>query len=306
MGAISAAILHFVKSGSRVVAHRNIYGSTRSFLTGSLARFGVRTVFVDAPDAASFARAMEGGVDLVFLESPSSFIFAMQDIEGISREAHARGAQVIVDNTWATPLHQRPLLLGANVSVHSASKYLGGHSDIVAGALACEASLAESIARGERDLLGSCMDPHQAWLLIRGLRTLPLRMERQGSAAREVVAFLERHALVERVLWPGCADHPGREIAARQLSGNSGLFSFVPRFGLAGVGAFLARLELLEVGPSWGGYESLAIAPGLIHEHAELDALAIPQNLIRVSVGLESASSIIEDLDRALVAGSQA
>jgi cystathionine beta-lyase/cystathionine gamma-synthase len=219
MGAISSAILHFVKAGSRVVAHRNIYGPAREFLTKKLARFGVETVFVAAPDTASFAAAMEGGVDLVYLESPSTYLFSLQDIEGISAEAHARGASVAIDNTWSTPLHQRPLSLGVDISLHSASKYLGGHSDIVAGAIACRAELAEAIARGERDLLGSCMDPHQAWLLARGIRTLPLRMERHEANAAEVVAFLRSHELVERVLWPGSSDHPDRDLAQRQMSG---------------------------------------------------------------------------------------
>jgi len=306
MGAISSTILHFVRSGARVVAHRNIYGPARNLLSSYLSRFGVETVFVDGNDVASFSAAMNEQTTLVYLESPSTFLFGAQDIRGIAAAARARGAATVIDNTWATPLYQKPLALGADVSVHSASKYLGGHSDIVAGAIAGKADLVESIVRAERDHLGACMDPHQAWLLTRGLRTLPLRMERHSENARVVAAFLEGHELVEKLFWPGTASYPDKAIVEAQMTGYSSVMSFVPRFPLERVGTFLSALKVLEVGPSWGGFESLAVAPGVFMDTSAMAELGLPRNLIRIAVGLESASTITEDLDRALRVASSA
>ena len=300
MAAISAGILHYVKSGSHVVMHRNAYVPTQHFVSRYLARFGVTVTFVAAGDCASFEAAFRPETSLVYLESPSTFLFQIQDIEAIARAARLRGIATMVDNTWATPLHQNPLALGADLVAHSASKYLGGHSDLVAGALAGKADTLETIARNERDLIGSCMDPHQAWLLTRGLRTLPLRMEKHAENTRKVVAFLQQHSQVTRILWPGLEDHPDRALIDRQMKGSSGLFSFVPKFGRVGVEKFLKTLSCFEVGPSWGGFESLAISPGLFMAEAERTEMAIPDNLIRVSIGLENLETILSDLDSAL------
>jgi cystathionine gamma-lyase len=288
------------------VAHRNIYGPARNLLSSYLSRFGVETVFVEGNDAASFSAAMNEQTTLVYLESPSTFLFSAQDIRGIAAAARARGAATVIDNTWATPLYQKPLALGADLSVHSASKYLGGHSDIVAGAIAGKADLVESIVRAERDHLGACMDPHQAWLLTRGLRTLPLRMERHSENARIVAAFLEGHELVEKLFWPGAASYPDKALVEAQMTGYSSVMSFVPRFPLERVGVFLSALKVLEVGPSWGGFESLAVAPGIFMDPSAMAELGLPRNLIRIAVGLESASTITEDLGRALRAAFSA
>lgn len=300
MGAITASILHCVKSGSRVVAHRNIYGPARDFLCSYLARFGVETILVDSGRAEDFDQVMNDRTTLVYLESPTTFLFKLLDIRGIAEAAKKHSATVVVDNTWATPLNQRPLDLGADLVVHSASKYLSGHSDIVAGVAAGCSDIIGSLTALERSSLGSCMDPHQAFLLSRGIRTLPLRMARHGASALRVAQALEKHPLVERVFWPGLESHEDRHLAFGQLRGYSGLLSFVPRIPRERLELFLRSLELFEVGPSWGGYESLAIAPGLFMTEHDLAELGIPNNLVRISVGLEDPEDLLIDLDRAM------
>jgi len=299
MGAISSSILHFVKNGSTVLVHRNVYGPAQYFLK-YLKRFGVTTQFINSEKAIDFESAMGPQTALVYLESPSTFLFKVLDIQGIAEAARKRGIPLVVDNTWATPIYQKPLALGADLVVHSASKYLGGHSDIVAGVVVGKKELIQSIATEERSNLGSNMDPHQAFLLIRGLRTLSVRMERHSKNAERVANYLQTSPFVSTVLWPGLPDRPDKTLVNKHLSGFSGVMSFIPTFDLSVVPQFLATLKLFEVGPSWGGFESLAIAPGIFMDPKEMLELGIPPTLIRISVGLENVEDIIQDLDQAL------
>lgn len=216
------------------------------------------------------------------------------------RSWRARGITTVIDNTWATPLLQNPLLLGVDIVVHSASKYLGGHSDILGGVVVGGRERLARISREERGLFGAVMDPHQAWLLIRGLRTLPVRMRQHEESALRIAAFLEAHPCVERVLYPGLRSDPQYELGQSQMSGYSGLMSFVPRCDTDQVLGLVKGLRLFEEGPSWGGFESLINSPGLWLDEETSVRHGIPRGLLRISIGLENADSLMEDLDQAL------
>jgi cystathionine gamma-lyase len=224
----------------------------------------------------------------------------MQDIRAVAELAKSRGIATIIDNTWATPLYQNPLRYGVDMVVHSASKYLGGHSDIVGGVIITSQETAEAVQHHERSLYGAVMDPHQAWLLTRGLRTLPVRMAKHMETAMRVAKFLEEHPLVERVFYPGLESHPQYELGRRQMTGYSGLMSFIPKGAVRPINEMAEVLDVFEVGPSWGGFESLIAFVGAGISREESERTGTPQGLVRIAVGLESAESIMEDLDRGL------
>lgn len=299
MAAISAAIMQTVSKDGHVVCVRSVYGPVRQFLSDYLSRFGVETTYVDGCDPADFERAVRPETNLVYLESPVSNVFTLQDLQAVADFARSRGILTVVDNTWATPM-QNPLAFGIDMVVHSASKYLGGHSDIIGGAVIGKQEVMEAMTHNERALFGAVMDPHQAWLLIRGLRTLPLRMKQHQESAMAIASFLERHPKIERVLYPGLTSHPQAELGRRQMTGYSGLLSFIPKGDPDAVLRCLKGLRYFEEGPSWGGYESLFNTPGLGIDAATSQETGIPQGLVRISVGLEHTDSLLEDLDRAL------
>lgn len=203
MGAISAAIMHFVKKDCHIIAPHTIYGPTRTFITKYLAeKFGVTHTFVHGSDLEEIKAAIRPETTLIYLESPSSLVLYMQDIEEIAKIAKEHGIGTAIDNTYATPLHQNPYTYGIDLVCHTASKYMGGHSDIVAGVVAGSKEMIEQIAHEERELLGSCMDPHQAWLLIRGLRTMPVRVKAHGESGLKVAKWLEQQPCVKQVFYP--------------------------------------------------------------------------------------------------------
>ncbi len=300
MAAISAAVLCFIKPGCHVVTVRSVYGGARALLERSLPAWcGVRTDFVDGADPRAIEDAVRPDTALIYLESPSTGVFELQDLARVAAFARARGIGTVADNTWATPLYQNPLDFGIDIAVHSASKYLGGHSDIVAGAAAAGEELCRRL--GEiRATLGGCMDPHQAFLLTRGLRTLPLRMRAHGESAAAVAQFLEAHPKVARVYWPGLDSFPQRELARRQLRGCGGLLSLVLRGGAEEARRFISALRVFQHGCSWGGFESLVI-PFTVGAEAEAAArLGFPLQLIRLHVGLEHTDTLLVDLSQAL------
>ena len=298
MAAISSAILHFTRANGHIVLVGTAYGPTMHFIRDYLAKhFGVTHTLVVGSDVAEIESAIRPETTLIYLESPSSGVFMMQDIARIAALAKSRGVGTVIDNTYATPLHQQPVKHGIDISVHTASKYLGGHSDIVAGALAARREIIESIQHNERELLGSIMDPHQAWLLIRGIRTLPVRLRQHGASAMKVAAFLENHPKVKRVYYPGSETYAQKELFDRYLTGTNGLISFVPNGSAEEVAAFMSRLHMFQRGVSWGGFESLVTPIGWSEEAARY---GVPQNLVRIHVGLEDVNSLIADLDAAL------
>lgn len=300
MGAISSAIMHWVAQNTHVICVRSAYGPTRVFFDDYLKKFGVETTFVNGDDLNEIEAAIRPNTKLIYLESPSSHIFVLQDLEQIARLAQSRGIGTIIDNSWATPLFQNPLRYGIDMVVHSASKYLGGHSDIIGGVVVGSSERMKQITNEERALFGSVMDPHQSWLLIRGLRTLPVRMKQHQESALRMAAFLEQHPKVERVFYPGLASHPQYELGRKMMSGYSGLMSFIPRGNDEAINKMFPKLRFFELGPSWGGFESLINGVGVGISEQASRATGIPHGLVRISVGLERVETLMEDLDNAL------
>jgi len=294
MGAIAASIIACLSGGDHVVAMKNIYSPTGSVFEGLLSRFGVTATRIERHAVDDFEAAITPQTKIFYIESPSYALYEVIDIRAVTELAKRHGILTIMDNTWSSPVYQNPLDYGVDIVVHSASKYMGGHSDIVAGA-ACGGGPLMDKVQEMRSLLGASMDPHQAWLLLRGLRTLPFRMQAHEANALKVAEFLSGHPKVARVFFPGLPDYEKRELAESQMCGFSGLMSFM----IYGDGqAMISRLKKIHNAPSWGGFETLAILFG--------NALALPAeqgkepNLIRLSIGLETSESIIGDLMQAL------
>lgn len=300
MGAISSAIMSYVSAGAHVICISSVYGPTREFLSTYLARFGVETTFVTGDRIEQFEQAIRPNTKLIYLESPSTHIFLLQDLEQIAALAKAHGIGTIIDSTWATPLFCNPLNFGIDMVVHSASKYLGGHSDIIGGVVIGSATAMEKITHEERALFGSNMDPHQSWLLLRGLRTLPVRLRQHQESAMKIAEFLENHPKVERVYYPGLKSHPQYELGRKLFSGYTGLMSFLPRGSEQAIKDMIPMLKYFELGPSWGGFESLVNDPGIGISEEASQLTGIPKGLVRISVGLESVDALMEDLDQAL------
>lgn len=252
MAAISAALMSVMEKDCHIVCPLNVYPPVKGFLDVYMRRFGVETTFVSGTDVAEIEAALRPNTRAIYLETPLSNVFTLQDLRAIAALAKAHGVTTIADNTWATPLYQNPIAFGIDIVVHSATKYMGGHSDILAGVMVGSLARMERVTHEERGLFGAAMDPHQAWLLIRGLRTLPLRMRQHQESAMRIAAHLETHPLVERVLYPGLPSHPQHALARSQMSGCTGLLSFVPRGTPEQIVGFVKGLALFEEGPSWG------------------------------------------------------
>jgi cystathionine beta-lyase/cystathionine gamma-synthase len=301
MAAISAAVLSNLRAGERMVCVRHCYPDAFRLFTIVLPRFEIRVDFVDGRDAAAVERALPGA-KVLYLESPTSVVFETQDLPRLAAMARTHGALTIADNSWASPIFQQPLALGIDLVVHSASKYLGGHSDVVAGVICGRRELIERIDAGVFPLLGGKLAPFEAWLLVRGLRTLPLRMRRHQESALLIARQLAEHPQVTRVNHPLLGDAtPG----TATLAGASGLFSFELDGDQAAIRRFCDALALFRLGVSWGGHESLAFpaAAGLAQK-GEANPLAffgVPPSTIRLHIGLEDPEDLWSDLAQALV-----
>ena len=298
MAAITSAIMHFARARCHIVLVGTAYGPAAKFIRTYLSeRFSITHTLVTGTSVAEIEQAIRPETTLIYLESPSSCVFMMQDLDAITAIAKTRGIGTCMDNSYATPLHQQPLAHGVDVVLHTASKYLGGHSDIVAGALAARREIIESIQVNERALLGGIMDPHQAWLLIRGIRTLPVRLRQHGASGRKVAAFLERHPKIKKVFYPGSDTYDQKELFDRYLTGTNGLIAFIPSGDDEQILRFIGSLRCFQRGVSWGGFESL-ITPIAWNEDAAL--CGIPQHLVRIHVGLEDVDTLIHDLEQGL------
>ncbi len=302
MAAITSTLMSVLEQGSHVLCPRSVYTPTRAFLENYMPRFGVEATFVESESVEAFERAIRPNTKVILLESPVSNLFTLQDLAQLAGLARAHNLTTIIDNTWATPMYQNPIRLGIDLVVHSASKYMGGHSDIVGGVVVGRKETLTEIMHRERGLFGAIMDPHQSWLLLRGLRTLPLRMRQHQESGMKVAKFLEEHPAVERVFYPGLQSHPQFELGRKQMSGYSGLMSFVPKGSAEQIRAFIKQLSFFEEGPSWGGFESLINSPGVGISEEASSLTGIPSGLVRISVGLEKAETLIDDLDRGLFA----
>jgi cystathionine beta-lyase/cystathionine gamma-synthase len=299
MAAISGAVLSQVESGDRVVCVRHVYPDAYRFFEVLLPRMGVRVDYVDGRDSDAMARALVGA-RLLYLESPTSWVFEVQDIPRLSAMARREGATTIVDNSWASPIFQRPLGHGADLVLHSASKYLGGHSDTVAGVVAGSAELIGRINRLVLPYLGAKLAPFDGWLLVRGMRTLEIRMRAHERSAVAVATAMQEHPAVARVL------HPALDgtVDGSQLTGSSGLFSIELGAG-TDVPRFCDALRLFKMGVSWGGHESLVMPAAVVHEQAAAGPnsavdFGVGTRIVRLHVGLEATQDLIDDLARAL------
>jgi cystathionine beta-lyase/cystathionine gamma-synthase len=303
MAAMTTAVTSLVRAGDEVLASAALYGGTMHLLTDFLPRFGVTARFVPTADLARIDRVAGERSRLLIVESPTNPTLEVVDLEAVCASAHARGVAVVVDNTFATPLLQRPLALGADLVMHSLTKALAGHSDLIGGALAGARARIDP-ARATMKVLGGCLDPHAAFLVLRGLKTLHLRVPRQCENALALARRLEGHPAVLRVLYPGLSSHPGHKVARRQMSAFGGMVTLVLAGGLPAAERFYDRLRLVARAASLGGVESLASLP--VHtshyglpEDKRREA-GIDPGMVRLSLGVEDADDLIADVEQAL------
>ena len=298
--AIAAAVIAFVQAGDHVVCVRKPYSWTRKLLDELLARFGVEVTYVDGTDAENYRRACRDNTRLFILESPNSLTFELQDLGAVAAIAKEQGVLTLCDNSFNSPLFQRPIEHGIDLVAHSATKYLNGHSDVVAGVLAGSQAHIRQVMAKEFMTLGAAPSPHDAWLLMRGLRTLGLRMHRSADSAARVARFLEAHPKVARVHWPGLESHQQHALASRQMERVAGLMSIeLDAPDEAAVERFCDGLQRFLIAVSWGGYESLQF-PVCALKGPSGYYTDLPFTLVRLYVGLEDPDHLIADLDQAL------
>jgi len=300
--AATSALVHLLDPGDHVVCVNDVYGGTYRMFSQVYEPKGYRFSYVTPAELSSEPAAHVEGARLVWIETPTNPLLNIVDIAAVARATRAGDALLVVDNTFATPFLQTPLDLGADVVLHSTTKYLGGHSDVVGGfAGTSDPTIAERL-RFLQKSLGAVPGPFDAWLVLRGLKTLALRMERHCANARSVVAFLSEHPRVTQVLWPGLPEHPGHEIAARQMRDFGGMVSFLVESEAEAV-ELVGRTILWTLAESLGGVESLIEHPArMTHASTATGPFAAPPGLVRLSVGIESADDLVADLERALAA----
>lgn len=300
MGAIAATMMAFLKQGDHVVASDAIYGCSFALFSHLFDRFGVKVTFVDMTDAAATEAAFKENTQLAFLETPANPHLKLVDIKQISTLCKARQVRLVVDNTFMTPLLQRPGDLGADLVVHSATKYLNGHGDVVAGLVTGCADDIELIKFTTLKDMGATMSPHDAWLVLRGLKTLPVRMQRHCDNAHQVVEFLQQQSSISRIYYPGLKDHPGHHLIGTQMRDAGAVIAFDMEGGYEAATSLLNALQLIKLAVSLGDAESLIQHPASM-THSPLTpearlAAGIGDGLVRLSVGLEYADDIIADL----------
>jgi cystathionine gamma-lyase len=304
--AATDAVLHLLSSGDHVLACDDVYGGTFRIFDKVFRRHGVSFDAVDMTAPEDVTRALRPNTKLVWIESPTNPMLKLVDLAAVAAIARAHGAATVVDNTFATPCFQRPLALGIDLVVHSTTKYLNGHSDVIGGAVVTSDPDLHARLAFLQNAVGGVPSPMDAFLVLRGLKTLPVRMERHARNALAVARFLEGHPQVERVLYPGLASHPQHALARRQMSGFGGMVSFVLRGGLPAATAFLRAVRIFSCAESLGGVESLIEHPAIM-THASVpkatrEALGISDGLIRASVGIEAEQDLLDDLARGFAA----
>jgi len=305
MGAITSTILALLKTGDHIVAQRDIYGGVTKFFSEWLPKMGIETTFVDTTDYEQHARAIRPNTKLLYLESPTNPALRVVDMKKAAALAKQHGLISMVDSTFGTPINQHPAEYGIDLVMHSGTKYLSGHADLTCGVVCGRRELMERLWE-TRTTLGNCMDPHAAWLLIRGLKTLAVRVARQNENAQRVAEFLEQHAKVRRVHYPFLKSHPQYAIAREQMRGGGGMVTFE----VEGTGEDARRvseaMSLFTLATSLGGVESLVSIP-VLTSHAMISAeqrekMGVTEQMVRLSVGIESADDLIADLEHALAA----
>ncbi len=304
MSAITTTLFSLLKAGDHIVITDDAYKRTLDFCRTCLDRFDIECTVVKMCDYDAIKKAVKPNTCIFFSESPTNPYLNIMDLERLMRIFKGTGILVISDSTFATPYNQRPLEYGIDLVIHSATKYLGGHNDILSGVVLGRKTLT-NVVREYLKITGGCIDPHPSYLLIRGLKTFELRMQRHNENGQKIAEFLESHPKVEHVYYPGLASHPHYKVAKKQMKGFGGVVTFEVRNDISYALKFMGRLKVINIGPSLGGVESLITHPATISYYAiskkERLALGIKDGLIRLAVGVENAKDLIADLDQALI-----
>jgi methionine-gamma-lyase len=304
MAAITTVFLGLLGQGSHIVASDPLYAATRVVLEKELSRFGVSSTFVDTSGLDNIRKSLKTNTSMIFIETPTNPTMQITDIQGAAATAHRHGATLVVDNTFASPYLQRPIEHGADIVVHSLTKSINGHSDVVGGMIITANRDFYGRIKSVLNLFGGTMDPHQAWLILRGVRTLPLRMEKAQENALKLAEFLNHHSKVIWVRYPGLPDHPQYDTAKKQMDGFGAMLCFGVRNGLEGGKILMNNVKLITLAVSLGGLDSLIEHPASM-THASIPAqereqAGIPDELVRLSVGCEDFADLRDDLDQAL------
>lgn len=303
VGAIAAAVIGNIRAGEHIICQQAPYSWTNALLRNFLARFGVEYSFVDGTDIENIKAAIKPNTRILFLESPNSMTFEIQDLRACAALARANGMITIIDNSYCSPVYQNPAAFGIDIVVHTGTKYLNGHSDVVAGVLCASKDMVRKIFASELMTLGGILGPHDAALMIRGLRTLPLRIQRSDDSARYIVDKLDKHPKVARIWHPFHHSFPQRELALQQMRGCGGLFSVEFKTdSIEKMEAFIHRIRRFLMAVSWGGHESLMIPTVGFYNIPGRDNPALPYTFVRFYVGLEDPDWLWEDLEAAMEA----
>lgn len=306
MGAISAVIMSLLEAGDEIIINQTLYGNTFNFVTKTLGRFGIKHKIVNLQDLSALKEAVSPETKLIYFESPENPTLGIVDIQGVCDLAKEHGIKVVIDNTFATPYHQNPLELGVDVVVHSASKYICGHGDVVGGvAIANDKEYMDRLRFQFMCLFGSVISPFDAWLLIRGLKTFSTRMAKHNKNAQRVAEFLEAHPKIEKVHYPGLKTNPSYEVAKKQMkNGFGGILSFELKGDYEDAVRFVEQVRLAKLAVSLGDCDTLVELPTVMthkgYSQDVLDSMGIKENLIRMSIGLEDPEDIIDDISRGL------
>ncbi|MCF8069008.1 MAG: cystathionine gamma-synthase family protein [Desulfobacterales bacterium] len=303
MAAISNTLFTLLSPGDRIVSIKDSYGGTNKLFVEFFPRFQINVTLCDTTDHEAIEKEVAAGCKVLYLETPTNPTMKVPDIERLTKAGHAAGAIVIVDNTFATPINQKPVEMGVDLIIHSATKFLGGHADALGGVVCGTKKLVKEIYH-YREITGAALDPMAAYLLLRGMKTLHLRVRQQNESAMKVAQHLENHPAVTQVLYPGLKSHPQHEIAKKQMSDFGGMLSFMIKGDLETVNDFLPRLKLAHRAANLGAVETIAGPPAMT-SHVECTpeeraAMGIPESLVRYSVGIEDVDDLIADLDQAL------
>lgn len=304
MAAATTALMSVCKAGSHIICVKNAYGVLTGYIDNyCVPELGMSVTYVNGENLEEFEKAIQPNTDLIILESPVSLIFTVQDIRGVTALAKKHNIKTYIDNSYCTPIFQKPLDMGVDIVMHTASKYLGGHSDIIGGMLATSDEAIFKKASMLREMLGGIIGPMEAWLVMRGIRTLDVRVRRHAKIALEVATWLEQNEKVGKVYYPGLASHPQHELIASQQSGSTGLMSF--EFKDASreqVCKFVNELKIFKIGVSWGGFESLVCTPMYPSTPEHAAEAGCGWGIVRIHCGLEGAANLISDLKQAMEA----
>ncbi len=303
MAAVSNTLFTLLSPGDRIISIKDTYGGTNKLFTEFLPRFQIEATLCDTTDHEAIEKAIASGCHLLYLESPTNPTMKVVEIARLTKAAHAVGALVVVDNTLATPITQKPLELGADLVLHSATKFLGGHADALGGVVCGQSELIQRIYH-YREITGATLDPMAAYLLLRGMKTLHLRIHQQSASALKIARYLQAHKAVTHVFYPGLETHPQHEIAKRQMTVFGGLLGFMVKGGFEAVRSFLPRLRYAHRAANLGSVETI-VGPPAMTSHVECspeerEAMGIPESLVRYSAGIEDVDDLIADLDQAL------